>query len=344
MKVSNETKVGALAVVAVALLVLGFNFLKGKKIFTSSTTLYANYDNIQGLQKSNPIFINGLQVGTIYDIRTDKNMKNILIEMTISKDVHIPANSICVIKNNPISTPSLDIRLGDANTHLKNKDTILTQKSGGIFDAVLEKVDPVLYEVKKAVSSIDTLLVNFNTILDPNAKNNIGSSLANLNKITASMVETTASLQVLLNTQTGALAKTLNNVESVTSNLAGSNEKISHVIDNLDKTTTKFSNLEVEQAVNKLNAAMTDLQAMVGKMNSNDGTLGKLINDPSLYQNLASTGNKLNLLLDDIRVNPKRYVSISVFGKKAKSSPLAVPLPDTLNSPYYIEKVKIDND
>jgi len=342
VKISNETKVGALAVIAVALLVLGFSFLKGKKIFTGSTTIYANYGNIQGLQKSNPIYINGLQVGTIYDIRTDKNMKNILIEMTITKDVYIPTNSLAIIRNNPISTPSMEIKLGDAPTHLKNKDTILTEKSGNIFDAVLQKVDPVLFEVRKAVGSIDSLLVNFNTILDPRAKGNIGASLENLNKITASMVQTTASLQVMLNTQTGALAKTLNNVEAITGNLAGSNEKISHTIDNLDKTTTKFANLEIEPAVAKLNAAMTDLQATVAKMNSNNGTLGKFINDPTIYQNLASTGNKLNLLLDDIRVNPKRYVSISVFGKKAKSSPLSVPLPDTLNSPYYIEKVKID--
>lgn len=342
MKISNETKVGLLAIIAIALLILGFNFLKGKKIFTSSTTLYAQYSNIQGLQKSNPIFINGLQVGTVYDIRTDKNMKSILVEMTITKDVYIPKNSLAIIRNNPISTPSMEIKLGDAVTHLKSKDTILTEVSGGIFDAVLQKVDPVLFEVKKAVSSIDTLLGNFNTILDPRAKNNIGASLENLNTITASMVQTTAQLNLLLNAQTGALAKSLNHVESITGNLAGSNEKITHVIDNLDKTTTKFSNLEIEPAVAKLNQAMTDLQATVAKMNSKDGTLGKLINDPALYQNLASTGNKLNLLLDDIRVNPKRYVSISVFGKKAKGAPLAVPLPDTLNSPYYIEKVKID--
>lgn len=342
MKISNETKVGVLAVVAIALLILGFNFLKGKKIFTNSTTLYASYGNIQGLQKSNPILINGLQVGTVYDIRTDKNMKSILVEMNITKDVYIPTNSLAIIRNNPISTPSIEIKLGDAATHLKSKDTILTELSGGIFDAVLQKVDPVLFEVKKAVSSLDTLLGNFNTVLDPRAKNNIGASLENLNKITASMVQTTASLQVLLNAQTGALAKTLNNVESITGNMANSNEKITHVIDNLDKTTTKFSNLDVEQSVNKLNAAMTELQATMAKMNSTDGTLGKLINDPALYQNLASTGNKLNLLLDDIRVNPKRYVSISVFGKKGKTAPLAVPLPDTLNSPYYIEKVKID--
>ncbi len=343
MKISNETKVGAIAVVAVALLILGFNFLKGKKLFTKSTVLYAKYGNIQGLQKSNPVLVNGLQVGTVYDIRTDKTMKNILIELTITKDVYIPVNSIAIIKTNPLSTPTMEIKLGDASTYLQSKDTVLTEVSGGIFGDILEKVDPVLFQVKKSITSLDTLLMNFNTILDPRAKNNIASSLQNLNGITASMMQSTASLQILLNTQSGALAKSLNNVESITRNFAGTNEKITNVVSNLDKTTTKLSQLELEQAVNTLNATLTDLKNMVAKMNSTDGSLGKLVNDPKLYNNLASTGNKLNLLLDDIRINPKRYVSISVFGKKQSGGALQVPLPDTLHAPYYIEKVKIDN-
>ncbi len=339
MKISNETKVGAIAVVSVVLLILGFSFLKGKKLWGDSTTLYANYDNVQGLQKSNPVIINGLQVGTVFDIRTDKNMRNILVELTITKDVFIPANSICIIKSNPISTPSIEIKLGDAVAHLKSKDTILTESSGNMFDNVLKSVDPVLFEVKRAIKSVDTLLYNFNTVLDPQAKNNIGSSLANLNSITASMIQSTASLQILLNTQTGALAKSLNNMSSITGNLAATNDKVTNVVTNLDKATTKIAALEFDKTLNELNATISEMKSIVGKINSSNGTLGKLMNDPVMYQNLASTGNKLNLLLDDIRVNPKRYVNISVFGKKQKSSPLLVPLPDTLNSPYYIEKV-----
>ena len=340
MKISNETKVGAIAVVSVALLILGFNFLKGKRLFTQSTTIYANYGNIKGLQKSNPVVINGLQVGSVLDIRTDKDMKNILVELNITKNVYIPSNSIALITPPLLTTASLEIKLGDAVSHLNNKDTILTEaSSGGMFGSMLEKVDPVLFEVKKSLSSLDTVLVNINTILDPKAKNNIGATLQNLNGITASMMQSTASLQMLLNSQTGALAKSLNNVESITSNFAGSNEKISNVVSNLDKTTTKLSQLELEKAVNTLNATLQDLQNVVAKINSNNGSLGKMMNDPVLYNNLASTGNKLNLLLDDIRINPKRYVNISVFGKKQSSSPLKVPLPDTLNSPYYIEKI-----
>ncbi|MEX0635305.1 MAG: MlaD family protein [Ferruginibacter sp.] len=338
MKISNETKVGAIAVVAVALLLLGFNFLKGKKLFTSSTTIYAIYNNIQGLQKSNPVLINGLQIGTVYDIRTDKSMRNILVEINVTKDVYIAKNSMAVVKTNPISTSSIEIILGDAVDHLRNKDTIKTSSTGGLLGNLMEKVDPVIAQLKNTMISLDTLLLNFNTVLDPNAKGNISSALKNMNLITTSMVQSTAYLNVLLNTQTGALAKTLNNVESITGNMAMNNEKINNVMSNLDKTTSKIAELEFEKAVNTLNATLADFQKTVSKINSTDGTMGKILNDPTLYNNLASTGNKLNLLLDDVRIHPKRYVNISVFGKKAKGTPLSIPLPDTVNSPYQIKK------
>lgn len=340
MKITNETKVGAITIISVAVLILGFNFLKGKKLWSKDTMITGKYGNVQGLQNSNPVIINGLQVGTVYKITTEKDMREILVDLNITKDINIPKNSIAIIKANPIGTTSVEIKLGDAVENLKNKDIILTETSGGMFEDVLKKVDPVLYEVRKAVSSIDTLLGNFNTILDPRAKGNIAQVLANLNQVTASMVSSTASLNGLLNTQTGALAKSLNNVSSITENFAKNNEKINSVMSNIDKTTSKFANLNFNKTLDTLDRAVNDLKNIIGKFDNNNGTLGKLLNDPTMYKNLASSGNKLNLLLDDIRVNPKRYISISVFGKKQNNNPILVPLPDTINSPYYVEKVK----
>lgn len=340
MKITNETKVGAITIISVAMLILGFNFLKGKKLWSKDTTLRGKYGNVQGLQNSNPIIINGLQVGTVYKITTEKDMREILVDMNITKDINIPKNSIAIIKGNPIGTPSIEIKLGDAVENLKDKDMIITETSGGVFDDVLKKVDPVLYEVRKAVSQMDTLLGNFNSMLDPSAKGNIADVLANLNKVTAAMVQSTASLNGLLNTQTGALAKSLNNVSSITGNFASNNEKINSVMSNLDKTTAKFATINLNKTLDTLDRAINELKNIIGKFDNNNGTFGKLLNDPTMYQNLASSGNKLNLLLDDIRVNPKRYISISVFGKRQNNNPLLVPMPDTLNSPYYVEKAK----
>ncbi len=340
MKIANETKIGALAVVAITLLILGFNFLKGKKFFTDSFNLAGKFSNVQGLANSNPVLINGLQVGTVYSINPTKNMREILVNMTITKDLDIPDNSIAIIKPDLLGTTSVEIKLGDSKVYLKNKDFILTEANASIFNDILKKVDPVLFEVKNAVTSIDSFILNVNSLIDPAAKNNIGSALNNLNKITASLIISAASLEAILNSQTGTLSKTLNNLSSVTGNLANNNEKITSVLSNLDKTASNLSQLELKKTLDTLDAAIGNLNHLVSKLNTNEGTVGLLLNDPTLYRNLSSSSNKLNLLLDDVRVNPKRYVNISVFGKKNKNAPLMIPLPDTVSSPYIIEKVK----
>lgn len=341
MKISNETKVGAIVAISIAVLILGFNFLKGKKLFSKSTTLYGRYKDIQGLQNSNPVQINGLQVGTVYNIVPSKDMREIVVEFNITKDITVPSNSIAIIKPNPVGITSVEIKLGDATTFLKNKDTLITEANAGVFMEIMKKVDPVLYEVRQAVSTLDSLVNNVNTVIDPRAKENISAMLANMNKVSASLITTTASLNAMLDQQNGALAKTLQNSNSITANLASNNEKINSMIGNLNATTGKIARLDVQKTFTTLDAAVTDFKSMMTKLNNPDGTLGKLANDPTLYKNLASTGNKLNLLLDDIRINPKRYINISLFGKKQKNEPVMVPLPDTLNAPYYIEKVKV---
>lgn len=334
MKISNETKIGSLTAIAIVLLILGFNFLKGKTLFGKSHTLFAKYTNVQGLQPSNPVVINGLQVGTVFSITTDKNMKEILVNMNLTKDVNIPVNSIAIIKPSLLGVTSVDITLGDAKTYIPMNDTILTQASSGIFTDVLSKVDPVLYQVTKAVTSIDSILQKVNQVLDPNAKNNIAGTLANLNKTTENLIGASKSLDILLNTQTGALAGTLNNLNSFTANLDKNNGKINNVMTNLDKTATNLSNLDLQKTLNTLNETVGSLKTAIGKFDKKDGTLGLLLNDTKLYENLRATSNKLNLLIDDLRTNPKRYVNISVFGKKTSNPPLTVPLPDTVNAPY----------
>jgi len=334
MKISNETKIGALTAIAITMLVMGFNFLKGKTFFSKNHKLFAKYTNVQGLLKSNPVFVNGMQVGSVFNIQANETMKEIVVTINLTKEVNLPINSVAIINPNPLGTTRIDIKLGDATTHLKKVDTIKTQASVGIMDAALERIDPVLGQVKGAVKSLDSVLANINSVVDANAKANIQVMLFNLNKTTASLTSSSASLQTLLNTQTGALAKSLNNVSSFTGNLANNNDKLTSVMSNLDKTTESFSKLDVEKTLTTLNGTITELKNTIGKLNTNTGTAGMLLNDTKLYNNLTATSNKLNLLLDDFKTNPKRYISFSVFGKKNKGTMLMVPLPDTVNAPY----------
>jgi phospholipid/cholesterol/gamma-HCH transport system substrate-binding protein len=334
MNISNETKIGALAVVAITLLILGFNFLKGKSLTGKTTTYYAVFNDIQGLGNSNPVVINGKEVGTITSTDGGKNMRRIIVTISMKDDVNIPNDANAIISKSLLGSVQLDVQLGNSTTYLKDKDTIKTIMSANFLGDAMKKLDPVLYQVTNAVHSLDTLISTVNSIFDPASKNNIKAMLDNLNKTTASLAISSAALQNVLNAQTGSLAKTMDNVHSFTSNLKSNNDKLSATMGNVQVATEKFAQLDIATTLANVNATITSLKTSVEKATSDKGSLGLLMNDTKLYNNLNATSNKLNLLLDDVRLHPKRYINVSVFGKKDKTDPLMVPLPDTANAPY----------
>lgn len=334
MRISSESKVGALTAIAITLLVLGFNFLKGKSFNTKNTKYYASFSEIQGLDAGNPVTINGKQVGTVIHTDGGKDMRRIIVTVRMKLDVNIPDNSVAIINKSLLGNVQLEIHLGNTTNYLKNNDTLKTEASNDIIDNTMQKLDPVLYQVKNAVKALDSVLLTVNNVLDPTSRTNIRNTLENLNRTTTSLTASSASLENLLNLQTGAVAKTLNNMNAFTSNLAANNQKVNGIMTNLDKTTTNLSNLDIQKTLTSLNSTISDLKGSIAKLNSNTGTAGLLLNDTRLYNNLSATSNKINLLLDDLKTNPKRYLSFSVFGKKNKASGLSQPLPDTLNAPY----------
>jgi phospholipid/cholesterol/gamma-HCH transport system substrate-binding protein len=331
MKISNETKIGTLTSIAIVLLILGFNFLKGKSFTNKNTHYYAVFTNIEGLSVGNPVVINGKQVGSVITTDGGRDMRKIVVTINMNQDVDIPDNSVGTITPSILGTTAFEIRLGTSNRFYKPEDTLITEASANLFGDAMQKIDPVLAQVTMAVKDLDVLLRSANTVFDPESKYNLKGSLINLNKMTTSLATSSASLETLLNTQTGALAQSLNNVKTFTGGLASNNEKISNVMTNLETTTSTLSKLDLQKTLNTLNSTISQLQTDLG---SNNGTMGKLLNDPALYNNLTATSNKLNLLLDDVRIHPKRYINVSVFGSKDKSHPLMVPLADTVNAPY----------
>jgi phospholipid/cholesterol/gamma-HCH transport system substrate-binding protein len=328
MKITNETKVGALTALAITLLILGFNFLKGKSLFKTGNFLYAKVRQAKGLLISNPVLINGLQVGSVYELEeANKNLDNVIISIKMSKEINIPVNSVASITGNPLGTPTIEISMGDKKNYLKNHDTLLTADSAGFVGSVTAKLTPVVDQVKVTAQTLDSLMKNINAILDPVARTNIQGVLANFNRISANLIVTSASLQTLLKEQTGTLSSSMNNLNSFTKNLADNNEKLTATMTNLETSTRNLSKADIDGTINQLRGTVEKLNTAVEKVDSKNGSIGRLLNDNQLYDNLANTTRSLNTLMDDIRVNPKRYVSISIFGGKAKKQYLTSPLP-----------------
>ena len=313
MKISNETKIGALTAVAITLLILGFNFLKGKPMFQKNTKIYAVFSSVEGLGTSNPVMINGLQVGTVFKMEeTDENVSGILVTINLHRSINIPQNSVGYVSSSLLGTNSLNVKLGNDSKYLEDGDTLKTTVTPGIFDQVKSSLDPALGKVNSALLSLDSLIKVIGSTFDPATKKNFQAIVANL-------AASTTSLNNLLNSENGVLTKTLQNAESITGNLKKNNDTVSQILSNFKAMTSKFS------SVTSLNATLT-------KVNSNEGTLGLLMTDKKLYNNLNSTANSLNILLQDIRIHPRRYTGGLVFGKKDKSPPLTAPLPDSVST------------
>jgi len=327
MKISNETKIGALTVVAVVFLILGFNFLKGKSVLKTGFFLYAKYSDLKKLGASNPVFANGFQVGTVYTTTSDASLQSLIVEIKLNEEYKIPANSMAAIETNPLGSPVLNIALGNSTQFLKPGDTIRSVENAGMLGAISSKLGPLSDQLTATLVTLDSLMQNFNSILDTNTKGNLRSVISNLNTATAHITKSTISLEQLLNMQTGALAQSLANVNTFTSNLAKNNEKIDSTLLYLQATTRNLSQADIDGLINGFKRSADSLSQIINHINSTDGSLGALINDKALYNNLNNLARSMNVLVDDLRVHPKRYVNISVFGKKDKGDYLTEPLP-----------------
>jgi phospholipid/cholesterol/gamma-HCH transport system substrate-binding protein len=327
MKISNETKIGALTSIALLLLILGFNFLKGKDLFEHSKKIYAIFKKVDGLELSNAVSIKGFEVGSVYAIQaTNKDLDGILVTISMKKDVNIPINSVAIINTQLINSSNIVIQKGDDREFVQDGDTLETVDKGNLLSEVQGSLNPVLKSLNSTLGSLDSLIQIVGGLFNPAVKNNFTAIIGNL-------ARSSASLQMMLNERTGSLAHSMVHLDSFTNNLANNNQRITATLDNLEKTTAKLSNAKIDETLQSAQTAMNSLKDAINKINSQDGTMGLLLNNKKLYQNLENTTRSLNILLDDLRMHPKRYINISVFGRKDKAGPLTAPLNDSTANP-----------
>jgi phospholipid/cholesterol/gamma-HCH transport system substrate-binding protein len=332
MKVSNETKVGALTIIAITLIIVGFNFLKGKTIFKSGNFLYAKYADTKGLIVSNPVFVNGFQVGTVFEIENKTaDLSQIIVSIKLNNLYKIPTNSTATIQDNPLGTNSISIVLGNATTYLKSEDTIQTAPAASLLGDLMNTLSPLGEQTKQTISELQRVLTNINQVLNNNNKTNLELVLKNLSETTINLNKSMASIELMLQKQNGSIANTATNLSSFTKNLNDNNKKINNILSNLDTTSKQIKDADLTNTIKSIQIAVNELSNTLHLINKGNGTAAKLLNDSTIYQQLKSTINSVNTLVDDVKVHPKRYINISVFGKKDKSTPLSKPIADTLN-------------
>ena len=328
MKISNETKVGALTILALALLFIGFNYLKGRDVFSRTKKIYAVFTDLGSLEKSNEVKINGLPIGSVYEKEEkDKDVSAIVVTIQLTRDVNIPKNSVAFISSSLVGSSYIVIERGNSAEMLQDGDTIMTRLETGILGDVKAQLDPTISSVRSLLDSLKKTLAGVNQLLDAENRDNLKQTIANLSAASAS-------LNSLLDSENGSLARTLYNAEKFTASIKETDQDIKRTIQNTKKFSEQLASIPLKTTVDSLDQLISSLKTTMQAVNSGQGTLGALVNDRKLYDQLQQTILSAEILMDDLRAHPKRYVQVSVFGKKEKNPPLSAPakkmtLPDS---------------
>ncbi|SFT12429.1 MlaD family protein [Sphingobacterium wenxiniae] len=312
MKVSNETKVGIITVVALALLFFGYNFLKGNDIFQRENDFYTDYDNVDGLTVSKPVVVNGYQIGRVSKLSLLDNGK-IRTHFKIKSEYDIPSNTVArIVSADLLGSKAIVFELGNSKTLAKSGDPLLSDVQANL----LEKVEPLQKKIENLVVKLDSVLSAVNTALNDEFQRDFKSSLHSISISLANMEKITSDVEGLMGSERIRFSKIMQNLESITNNFKNNNDKINNILANLDNLSNDLSKTEIKATIDNANQAMQDVQAITSKINNGEGSIGLLLNDDKLYNNLNNASAELDNLIKDVKERPGKYIRLSIFGKK----------------------------
>jgi phospholipid/cholesterol/gamma-HCH transport system substrate-binding protein len=306
VNISKEVKVALLGIVALVILYFGFMYLKGSDLFSKSNSFYVVYENVDGLSVSNPVVLNGIQVGHVKNLTLLTERGNqIRVDLEVRKDLQIGDSTIASLGNSDLlGSKAITLYLRNNKKIYNGGEELISYKETSIADMLTTKSVPV-------IDKVDTTLARVNRLLDSEAKNNLQAILANSN-------ETSKTVNEILRDNQRNINQITRNLSQLTVALKQTQRNIDRLALNMVEITDTLKQVEYTKLVRDANSAVNQLELAVSKLNSNEGSLGKLMNDEELYVNMSRSTEALNMLLRDIQAYPKRYVQFSLIGRKDK--------------------------
>lgn len=312
MKISNETKIGALTAVSIAILIIGYSYLRGNDVFSRSNKYYAVYRSVEGLSISKPVLVNGFQIGRVSKMELQPDGRTI-VEFKIEPQYDIPANTLAKLESTDLlGSKAIDFELGNSKELAEDKDTLRADIQGSLA----ESLQPIQRKAELLISKVDSSLAAINKILNPDFQKNVDRSFASIANSLQTLEGTTKKIDYLVGSQTTHINNILTNAETASGGLKTTVDNMNAVTGNFKQVSDDIAAGNIKQTLDNANKAVADLQAVMAKVNTNKGTLGLLLNDDQMYKNLTDASNNLNNLFIDLKAHPKRYVSFSVFGGK----------------------------
>ncbi|MBM0153545.1 MlaD family protein [Segatella copri] len=299
MKLTKEIKIALVAIVGILIMYFGINFLKGMNLFSTNNTYYMTFDDIQGLGASTPIYADGYKVGTVDGLEYDyKENGPIKVKVDINKDLRIPQGSKAEIVKDLMGNLQVNLLLANNPRERVEPGGIIP---GAVNGGMMDKAANLVPVVEKMLPKLDSILTSVNALLADPA---LAASLHNVETITSNLTVSTRELNTLM--------------AGLNKQVPGMVRKANGVLDNTNRLTANLASLDVQGTLNKVNQTLESAHQFTEKLNSNQGSLGLLMNDTKLYDNLTSTMSHADSLVIDLKAHPKRYVHFSVFGRKDK--------------------------
>lgn len=314
-KISNEVKVGVTALLTIIVFIWLFSFLKGKDFLKSTAIYYSVYDKVGGLQESSPVEVNGFRVGVVQSIHfIDAQSGRLLVVFSVNKHFKLPKNTVAeIVPVSLLGGMKVQFVYGKGPGSYAQHDTIPGRLAESIIDKVEAELLPVKDKITNLLAVLDTVISSVNDIMNPEFKKNLNGTLSNLNK-------TTKSLDNIIGSKEMELKSTLENLDKFSKMLSDNSGKMGKTFSNLESITDTLASADIYATVTNLKKSLEKTALMIDNMNNGKGSAGQFLKNDTLYTNLTNSLESLNVLLQDMKANPKRYVHFSVFGKKSTPS------------------------